>query len=163
MPLQFEFPSALERSTIRRRPLSISVISAVPVPVLMDTYASLRRQSCPETLQICCGVWCGHLLTCCASETSHCFVCLSINPLMSCGLDDVGHGPVAQWPACALREPEITGYCTENRRGFTVGSLRKAPGTVVRWSSGSLRYPSCAYWKDTGRRRPRKMKSTDIQ
>ncbi|MDT7793313.1 MAG: hypothetical protein QOD59_2749 [Mycobacterium sp.] len=56
---------------------------------------------------------------------------------------------------CFAREP---GYGPENRGGFTVGSLRKAPGTIERWSSGSLNYPSCAYWKDTGRTRPQRMK-----
>jgi hypothetical protein len=37
---------------------------------------------------------------------------------------------------------------------------RGPSGTAVRWRSGNLDYSSCAYWKDTGRRRPMKMKST---
>ena len=46
---------------------------------------------------------------------------------------------------------------------FGEKAYREPPGTVVRWSSGSLNYPSCAYWKDTGRRRPKQMKpTTDI-
>ena len=48
MPLQLELPSAHERNTIRRRPLSISVGSMVPMPVLMCRDATVRALLCTK-------------------------------------------------------------------------------------------------------------------
>ena len=72
-------------------------------------------------------------------------------------LEGLGHWWMVQDPARGARGPrQLLG-----KRSSHVD--RGPSGTAVRWRSGSLDYSSCAYWKDTGRRRPKKMKSmTDI-